>query len=873
MKNTSAIILYIVLFIFTVLPLHGQNLSGTVTDAETNQPLESAMIGLIGGQVMISYALTDAKGHYTLPWKYKETLQLTVSLLGYRKEIRDVHDAGTLDVSLQPEAIALKEVVIRPGRVYSQKDTIRYDLSEFASSKDIYIKDVLKKLPGIDVDENGQVKYKGKAIDHYFVEGMDLTGGRYNQINNNLSARAVKTAEIMENYQSVKALQGKINSDEVALNLKLDPKVRDQWIVNGTFGTGWSNDVPPSFNTEDPAQENTNNKWLWKGTLSGLQLGRGKQSLYAYKTNNNGTDLSNEQSLMINNNPDQSAALSSFLSPSDITAPLDKSRLLFNETHTLNGNRMYRWDDERSLRLQAGYTHDRIRQQRQNTQLYYQPNDTIRIDESYHYLLMRDAANIEMEYENNNATHYLKDRFKMESETTKGISPELQQTIHSSRMTASNVFSFIKNRKLETWGLYSNAYYTYLPALLLLNTEKERFRQHCLSADNYISYLKKYNGFTQQYKAGIQGEWNTTRANTDNKFNNSPFNASYIAAYFNPYFQLERDKILASLSFPTQYQRYFSLDRSLPTINPTFYGRYQISYHWKLSIYGNINRSAGDITEIYPQPYQTDYRTWRNRDGSFPVNVRQSYNLYGEYKNTVQEFFVTAQLTYNRLQRNTIYEQSISSEVTSYTLRSFSNHTDNWLFSGTISKGIYDWHLKGSLTLKASHNKGKQLTGDTSQPSSILPEDKESNISGNLQTYRYDNLTAEPKLIWSPIDAFEAEYNAMLGYTKSSIESHKLTPLVNIEQHLYLTFSFGRINLRLSGEHYRNELGNGTQLNTLFADASLKYRKGKWSINTMLNNLFNKKEYAYTIYSTTQSSTSQLNIRPRELMFEIGYQF
>ena len=50
----------------------------------------------------------------------------------------------------------------------------------------------LKKLPGVDVDENGQVKYKGKAIDHYFVEGMDVTGGRYSQINNNLSAKAVK---------------------------------------------------------------------------------------------------------------------------------------------------------------------------------------------------------------------------------------------------------------------------------------------------------------------------------------------------------------------------------------------------------------------------------------------------------------------------------------------------------------------------------------------------------------------------------------------------------------------------------------------------------------------------------------------------------
>lgn len=87
----------------------------------------------------------------------------------------------------------------------------------------------------MDIDDNGQVKYKGKAIDHYFVEGMDVTGGRYSQINNNLSAKAVKSAEIMENYQSVKALKGKLSSDEIALNLKLDPQARDQWIINGTW--------------------------------------------------------------------------------------------------------------------------------------------------------------------------------------------------------------------------------------------------------------------------------------------------------------------------------------------------------------------------------------------------------------------------------------------------------------------------------------------------------------------------------------------------------------------------------------------------------------------------------------------------------------
>ena len=61
--------------------------------------------------------------------------------------------------------------------------------------------------------------------------------------------------------------------------------------------------------------------------------------------------------------------------------------------------------------------------------------------------------------------------------------------------------------------------------------------------------------------------------------------------------------------------------------------------------------------------------------------------------------------------------------------------------------------------------------------------------------------------------------------------------------------------------------------NTVFADASLIYKRKKWRLEASLNNLFNKKEYAYTTYSTTQSYTSRLNIRPREAMVTINHQF
>ena len=88
-----------------------------------------------------------------------------------------------------------------------RQDTIKYDLARFATSKDSNVKDVLKKLPGIDVDENtGQISYQGKAISNFYVEGMDVTGGSYNQVNENLKADAVESAEVPQSTHSHSSL-------------------------------------------------------------------------------------------------------------------------------------------------------------------------------------------------------------------------------------------------------------------------------------------------------------------------------------------------------------------------------------------------------------------------------------------------------------------------------------------------------------------------------------------------------------------------------------------------------------------------------------------------------------------------------------------
>lgn len=219
-------------------------IEGRVTDKETRCPLQSATVTLQQGAEgeVLCYALTDADGYFRLSSSSAENRLITILYLGYKKVTLPSTSAKPIQVELEPDAILLKEVQIRPGRVWGRQDTLKYDLTRFASSRDRNVSDVLKKLPGIDVEDNGTIKYNGKQISNLYVEGMDVSGGRYNQINTNLKADAVQTAEVIEGHQPIKSLRGKTLTDDVALNLKLKPEVRSRWIYTVMAGGGYGDE-------------------------------------------------------------------------------------------------------------------------------------------------------------------------------------------------------------------------------------------------------------------------------------------------------------------------------------------------------------------------------------------------------------------------------------------------------------------------------------------------------------------------------------------------------------------------------------------------------------------------------------------------------
>jgi len=241
----------IVLFII-LLPLlsfsQKVTFEGTVKDSLGN-PLEMANIIAFkkGTKFLESYSITDNKGNYRLFLEQDQSYTLKVSYLGFdTKNIDIIIDSNSADLEkhiiLKESTESLSEVELTyemPVRIVG--DTIVYHADSFTSGKEKKLEDVLKKLPGIDIDDNGEIEVEGKKVDKVLVEGKEFFDGDSKIATQNIPANAIDKVQVLKNYNEVSGMRGVTNNeDNIALNIKLKTGKNKFWFgeVNAGVGDG-----------------------------------------------------------------------------------------------------------------------------------------------------------------------------------------------------------------------------------------------------------------------------------------------------------------------------------------------------------------------------------------------------------------------------------------------------------------------------------------------------------------------------------------------------------------------------------------------------------------------------------------------------------
>ncbi|MDR2586453.1 MAG: carboxypeptidase-like regulatory domain-containing protein, partial [Prevotellaceae bacterium] len=266
------------------IPLGAQTIiRGTVVDRDTQKgsPSANVIVQEPGKTAILSYTLTDDKGAFRLEYAgTRDSIVVSVSGFNMSKETKTIANRSQeVHFTIFSQAIALNEVRVVAQNIRKVGDTIKYSVGAYVEQSDRTIGDILKKLPGIEVKDNGAIHYNNRPINNFYIEGLDLLKGRYGLANNTIQARDVAEVQVLENHQPIKALEGSEFSEDAAINLRLKEGSKGVLMAYTLLGAGVGKD-PDLLLTAD---------------LSSMYFNKSLQNISTYKGNNTGNDVSRDQ--------------------------------------------------------------------------------------------------------------------------------------------------------------------------------------------------------------------------------------------------------------------------------------------------------------------------------------------------------------------------------------------------------------------------------------------------------------------------------------------------------------------------------------------------------------------------------------------------
>ncbi|MDR1517731.1 MAG: carboxypeptidase-like regulatory domain-containing protein [Dysgonamonadaceae bacterium] len=471
-------------------------ISGSVTNKK-GEPLPANVTVQAKGEVALAgFAATDAKGYYTLNYKGSaDSLIITVSGMNVGKHSKVVSNkTQQVNFNIDEKPLEIKEVTVVAPKITLRGDTLNYLVSAYTDQNDRVIGDVLKKMPGVEVASSGTIKYKGEAINKFYVENMDLLHGRYGIATNNIQAKDVATVQVLENHQPIKALKDIQFSDHAALNLKLKEGAKGTLVLTGLAGAGY-----------EPV--------LWSAELVSMYFGKTKQNMSTYKGNNAGEDVAGQFRThydyeRIYMNPGSMMSVASPSSP-----PVPSSRYLYNRSNAVTTNQLFKTGNETELTVNVLYYNDRIEKEGYSRHEQYLPGDSLfAIEERINSLSKIHNAELALRLNRNATNFYLNNAFNLNGSwnndagsssarsNTAGFDETIAQRLNKPFFSADNTLNLIKNIKNNSYSLYFSAGYghkshvlTVSPAGYFGDEQLESLSQHVLSNDFSSALRTSYN--------------------------------------------------------------------------------------------------------------------------------------------------------------------------------------------------------------------------------------------------------------------------------------------------------------------------------------------------------------------------------------------
>ncbi|WP_178984320.1 outer membrane beta-barrel protein [Winogradskyella helgolandensis] len=244
--NPSKFLILVFLVLSNVLFSQSSPPIKGIVITENKAPIEFVSVALLRQKdsTFINYTITDIKGEFVILDTPKDSLLLQFSYLGYVTHFENVYyknkpiDLG--DVILKEDSYELDAVTISAViPIQIKEDTIAFNANSFKVNPSDNLETLLKKLPGIEVESNGEVVAKGEEVTKIFVDGKEFFGGDPAIVLKNLSADAIAKVEIIDKKSDEAELTGVDDGNkQVVINFTLKKTKKNQGFGKVSAGIG-----------------------------------------------------------------------------------------------------------------------------------------------------------------------------------------------------------------------------------------------------------------------------------------------------------------------------------------------------------------------------------------------------------------------------------------------------------------------------------------------------------------------------------------------------------------------------------------------------------------------------------------------------------
>lgn len=863
-------LLFLFHFLVLALTAWGQAvLSGRVVN-EKGEALLGAMVkvSVKGNNTVKAYTQTNAQGQYRLEVASSlgNELTLRTSCLGYATAEKTIaNHTATHNTTLKEQAHTFRSAVVKAPVVRHSGDTITYTVSSLKGKADRNIGDVISRIPGIEIDPSGAIKYQGERINRFYIEGLNLLGGRYGMATRNIRPDDVQSVDVLEHHQPQKVLQGIDFSHQAALNLNLKKSalMRPVGYLSGGGGTATEGDV------------------RYLGEAYAMFIGSKRQSILTAKTNNFADDYRSETMNFID-------ASSNDISNSPLSdtpfgaSSLANKRYRHNRTAYASWQTLFARDKEHTLRLNGTYAFGAQRFAIDKRSEYWTSTQNIAIDERVENALRQQSVDLTAEYEANTSTNYLSNKlavnttFQRHAYTLPLNAVVQRQRTNSVTLSNNTEWTHRRGQRLSTYhfsiGL-SNTPYARLSAWqtptdsLLVSQDIGTFTAFATARTRWRIGLGRNGrggGLNLALTARATHEtFESATATPLGTMNDNSFQGLTLSA--TPSYDVRFLGFSWTLALPIIYRHHDFSNHAddtnhklhRPYISPTL-EMFTKLFGGFLQLNTTYEHSVGGLNSFLTAPIYYSYRS-QSILGTGQLSTSKAWRsgLTYMWRDTYRG---------RALNLTASYLRSTQSELQGSDIDNTGDETSANIMGNNIS---HQWQsrLRASAHCFPIHTNFAFVMGYSGSRSTLLRQSQRYSITS--QNIRLEANTGT-RLFYSTLQA-DGRFAWMRSFRHSTAGN---TSLDNLSGSVSLSLFFADAwEVYSSVEWQRTELADAQFANAWFLDGGLRWKQKRIEVELRLRNLTNAHTYVQHLYALTDTQTFTTHLRPAEGLVSVKWNF